>query len=627
MGIASQVAKHGKNLESDGMCGIGGIVKVVASRGESLSMRCSRMADRLHHRGPDSHGIVVSEAEGVGLVHTRLSIIDLSSAGNQPMHTDDGRFSIVFNGEIYNYRELREELIQAGVDLRSHSDTEVLLHLYRLEGSKCFGRLVGMYAFAVWDRDTRTLALARGPFGIKPLYYWECDGQLAFASEIRALLESELGPRRLSDRALYDYLLCGSPQEPDTLIEGIRMVPPGECLIWRGGKIEHQVHWQIDFPESFSDEARAIDDTSRALEESVERHFVSDVPVGIFLSGGLDSTALLALAKRRGKQDIHTFCLSFDELEFNEGDIASRTAKHFGATHHEMRLSSKQAAGWLSDFAAAVDQPSIDGFNTYCVSRFAKECGMKVVLSGLGGDELFGSYPSFQLVPPMMAWHRNGLIGPVRKWLGAALSMAPSYHSTSRLGRFLCSGGTSLDAYLAVRSVFTPADARRLVRTYTGKSEFDASPRGGGGVVSNWSLPDQVSYWEMTRYMLNQLLRDSDVMSMANGLELRVPFLDRRLFETLSRVSSALRLTSKKRLLASAVPEIPGWVLEQPKRGFAIPFERWMNEHWRNDFAELGRRSPVRLQRWYHKWSLYTLEAFIGRTGAIVHERALRQAV
>lgn len=597
------------------MCGIGGIVKAEASSGEPVTGRCNRMARRLNHRGPDSHGIVVSETEGVGLVHTRLSIIDLSPAGNQPMHTDDGRFSIVFNGEIYNYKELRAELVGAGVELRSHSDTEVLLHLFRLEGIACLKRLVGMYAFAVWDRDTRSMVLARGPFGIKPLYFWEYEGGVAFASEIRALLEAELGPKRLSDRALYDYLRFGSPQEPETLIEGVRMVPPGHCLIWRHGKIEQHVHWRIGFPESFSDMDQAIAETSQALEGSIDRHFVSDVPVGIFLSGGLDSTALLALAKRRGYQDIHTFCISFEEFEFNEGEVASRTAEHFGAVHHELRLSSERAAGWLSDFAAAIDQPSIDGFNTYCVSRFARECGMKVVLSGLGGDELFGSYPSFHLVPKLMSWHRNRFIGPVREWLGAALAWAPSYHSSARLGRFLRSMGTSLDAYLAVRSVFTPRDAMRLVQAYTGGAQSIDQRSGSREQVEAWSLPDQVSYWELTRYMLNQLLRDSDVMSMANGLELRVPFLDSRLFETVSRVSPSLRLTSKKQLLAKAVPEIPDWVLEQPKRGFAFPFERWMNEHWRDDFAELRRRSPVRLHKWYHAWSLFTLDAFLARTG------------
>lgn len=602
------------------MCGIGGIIDRSTADDPSLPYRCERMAAAMLHRGPDDFGDYYDVDNGVGLVHRRLSIIDLSQAGHQPMSTQDGRYTIVFNGEIYNHEKLRRDLQAQGECFVGHSDTEVLLRLYQREGIACFDRIEGMYAFAVWDRVSRSLTLARGPFGIKPLYYWQQGDRIAFASEVRALLEADLGPRELSAAGALGYFMHGSLQEPDTLIQGIRMLPAGSWLEWKGGEVRVRNDWTPKFPsERVFDRGRAVQLTSEALEQSVERHFVSDVPVGIFLSGGLDSTALLAVAKRLGKREIHTFCISFDESDYNEGDVAARTAAHFGAIHHEWRLKSGEAKALLEEFKDSIDQPSVDGFNTFCVSRFASHCGLKVVLSGLGGDEVFGSYPSFNLVPRMRSWHRRFGMPFVRGLIGSACRFAPNYTSLARFGRFLETDGSGLDAYRAVRAIYSEEDATELVKRYSGESpsdtpicamEFDW--------INKLDCADQVTYFEMTRYMLNQLLRDSDVMSMAHGLELRVPFVDRQLFQTLAAIAPEIRIRANKELLVDAVPEIPDWVRNQPKRGFSFPFAKWVGESWKKDFEVIQRGLPEGSLKWYHVWAIFVFEEFMARNKVAV---------
>ncbi len=593
------------------MCGIGGIVGWRGARDE-LQAACHRIAVRLNHRGPDDRGLFLDANGTTGLVHARLSIIDLSSAGHQPMSTRDGRFTITFNGEIYNYQALRLELESEGVVFQSHSDTEVLLQLFEHEGVACIRRLIGMYAFAVWDREAKSLSLVRGPLGIKPIYYWHVGSQLAFASEVRSLLEAELGPRELCESALFDYFVHGSPQEPSTLIAGVKMLEPGHHLIWKNGAIEVNRAWSFEFPEVDMSEQDAIDLTRTALQESIQRHFVSDVPVGVFLSGGLDSTAILALAKDVGIRDLHTFSISFEESAYDEGEVAARTAKHFGAQHHSMRLTAQDALKLLPEYAEALDQPSIDGFNVYCVSKLAREHGLKVVLSGLGGDELFGSYPSFTLIPMLLRWYqRFGNQASIRSWIGRAISILPSNHRAERFGRFLRSGGTTLDAYHAVRGIFSPTRADRLVRYYSSDRSNNQELDPSTTIIASTSLGDQISLLEMTHYMLNQLLRDADVMSMAHGLELRVPFVDVALLKAVSQIPSAIRLQQGKRLLIEAVPEIPEWVRNQPKRGFAFPFETWFRQQWSREFARINLESPVPLSRWYHQWAVYSFERFL----------------
>lgn len=596
------------------MCGIAGLVSS-SPIDEDRRRFLPRVRNALRHRGPDGEGLWEDPSGAAILAHSRLAILDLSDNGSQPMHSSDGRYTIVFNGEIYNYRQLAEELRKRGVQFRSGSDTEVLLELFRFHGPDALDLLDGMFALAIWDRQRRSLFLGRDPLGIKPLYVWNTHGVLGFASELRALLATELAPVKLSAPALADYLLWGSVQEPNTLVENVKLLPAGSWMKWEEGDVETQLYWKLQFGNEPISNTDAVDRTRTALDDSIRRHFVSDVPVGIFLSGGIDSTANLALARANGVNDIQTFCMSFDDEELNEGNLAARTAEHLETKHHDWRLTSREGKELLNGFLDSVDQPSNDGFNTYCVSRFARECGMKVVLSGLGGDELFGGYPSFQSVPKLVQWHnRSGWLGTLRS---GGLSLVQHLSGDARVARvaaFADSKGGELAAYWTKRAFFTPHEVAELVAYYTGETH----------VVGNQldtELPPQpvpgdlVSYLEMTRYMRNQLLRDSDVMSMAHGLELRVPLVDRKLVEQVGAIPSSIRHQPGKQLLLDAVPEVPHWIAKQPKRGFRFPFERWLNDGWAEEFVELNRTSPVRLGAWYRQWTLFTLNRFLSSIG------------
>lgn len=571
------------------------------------------MKQRLVHRGPDGQGEFYDDTAGLGFAHTRLAILDLSEAGHQPMSTRDGRYTIVYNGEIYNFRELRVDLEKSGATFVSDSDTEVILELFARFGPACLEKLVGMFSFAVWDAVGKRCFLARGPMGIKPLYFWRHGRQLAFASELRAALEADLGPRRLSARALRGCLLHGAVQEPDTLVEQVECLSAGTWMAWQDGQEQRGRIPFLEYGDTLEQCSDAPAIISAALQESVQRHFVSDVPVSLFLSGGIDSTALAAVAKRCGFDRLRTFCISFDEPEFNEGDVAARTAAHFGADHHDWRLTSAEGKGLVGSFLEAFDQPSTDGFNTYCVSKFASQHGAKVVLSGLGGDELFGGYPSFVTAPRLMTWRRRmQLMGSLRGAFGWAVEKMAPKNPWKRVGVILRSDESWAAAYWAVRGIFTPSEADRLVLHYAGSAP-QIAPHDRFGENPPYCSDDRacISYLELARYMRNQLLRDTDVMSMAWGLEIRVPFVDRRFIEQLWRTPASERLARGKELLLRAVPEIPEWVACGQKRGFTFPFERWIASEWGGLLQSIDRRSPVALGKWYRRWLLFTLEHFL----------------
>ncbi|MCC6509096.1 MAG: asparagine synthase (glutamine-hydrolyzing) [Pirellulaceae bacterium] len=590
------------------MCGIAGIAASDQNNGEKIN----QMLRAITHRGPDDKG-TFHRSEQIWLGHQRLAVLDLSPLGHQPMVSRDGRFTIVFNGEIYNFRSMREELVSQGDELSSHSDTEVILELYARQGPTCISRLDGMFAFAIWDNAKQQLFCARDPLGIKPFYYWHSGHALAFASEVRSVLQAELGPRRLCAQAVQEYLLYGSVQEPLTLVEGIRSLPAGHTLTWSQGQIEVKRFWQLDFADLAENPAalpyaEVRQQVRAALDDSVARHFVSDVPVGIFLSGGIDSTAVLALAHAQDVAPLQTFCISFEQPEFDEGDLAKRTAEHFRTNHHQWRMSASEGKQLFANFLNAFDQPSNDGFNTYCVSHFARQHGLKVVLSGLGGDELFGGYPSFQLIPKLLKLHAQcnwtcGLAALIARML-SGLPFPPRYQ---RLLSFLQSTGSAPWAHWAVRGFFLPSETRQLMRHFGVSDQIVPT--------DDISLPhdvlNQVAFLETTRYMRNQLLRDSDVMSMAVGLELRTPLVDRKLVDDVAQIPAALRLQPGKKLLTDAVPEIPAWILGGPKRGFRFPFENWISGEWGELFASLDQRMPIQLNSWSRKWTLLVLEHFI----------------
>jgi asparagine synthase (glutamine-hydrolysing) len=593
------------------MCGIAGVINARISRDE-LERVLLRLQRDLHHRGPDDRGMFISGNGDSGLVNTRLAILDLSAAGHQPMSTPDGRFHITFNGEIYNFATLRAELEAEGEMFSSHSDTEVVLKMFERYGPDCVREFEGMFAIAIWDEQEQSCFLARGPLGIKQLYYHKHAGQLLFSSEVHALLQTGLVPRRLSAEATSGYLLFGAVPEPLTLVENVFALPAGHWLIWRDGKTRLTKFWDVQFGDEPLAREDAVARVRHALFESVERHIVSDVPVGVFLSGGVDSTAIVAVASQIAKSDLRTFCISFDDPRFDEGQVATRTASHFQTQHADWRLDSTKAKRLLADFLERSDQPSIDGFNTFCVSKLAHDHGLKVVLSGLGGDEIFGGYQSFELVPRMVSASRafNPLCA-LRRVAGKTLQMRFTGSRTNRLGHFLTECPTTAAAYWTMRGIFTPGEVALLLPRFCDSHRNGFSPEVGFHVPPQPTLADEVSYLELTRYMRNQLLRDSDVMSMAWNLELRVPYVDAKLIEAIEPIPADLRLSPRKRILLDAVPEIPDWVRDRPKQGFVFPFKDWITGEWQDIFSRIEAESPIPLKNWYRRWCLFALENFI----------------
>jgi asparagine synthase (glutamine-hydrolysing) len=591
------------------MCGIAGIL-TTDPWSDKLTASLTGMQAALRHRGPDDQGLWVDPAAGVGLTHTRLAILDLSPAGHQPMASADGRYQIVFNGEIYNFRELRAELELAGVVFQTGTDTEVLLRLYQKEGPAMVKQLRGMFAFAIWDGRERSAFMARDPFGIKPLYYTTSGSTLSFASELRALQKTGQAASTLNASALMGFFETGSVAEPQTLLQGVRCLPAGHHLHWKEGHIEERSYWGLRFERVETSPEEAVRITRALLLDSIGHHFVSDVPVGVFLSGGIDSTAVLALAKEANHSGLNSFSIGVDDTRLDETDVAARTALHFGTQHHVLKLNAKIAAASFPRFLAQMDQPSIDGFNTFTVAGLAHQQGMKVVLSGLGGDELFGGYPSFQKVPQLAQMARLASHVPA---LGFVMERLMPRQHLRRVGSLLQQQPNLLNSWRTFRGLFTRREARLLAAHYAGceLSEVPDPPQ--------MNLPagdelDQISACELGLYMRNQLLKDSDVMSMAHGLELRVPLVDRVLFEAVARIPSSLRLQAGKRLLTEAVPEIPAWVTNQPKKGFVFPYEKWLSTDWGSDFAEVKSRIPNSNSTWYQQWAVFMMDRWIKRT-------------
>jgi len=578
------------------MCGICGIARVRADASSPDLADLRRVRDAMASRGPDGEGEWFDADGRIALGHRRLAILDLSAAGAQPMATPDGRFRIVFNGEIYNFRALRAELERAGVRFRSESDTEVILALWAREGERSLARLRGMYAFALWDGLERELTLVRDPFGIKPLYYERRgDGELRFASQVRAL-EAGGASREVDLAGLAGFLLWGSVPEPRTIRASVRALPAGHLLRVRDGVVDEPRPVPAPGPARESE-------AGAALAESVAAHLVSDVPVALFLSAGLDSALVAALAARELGERLSTFTLTFEGWggsERDEAPLARRVAAALGTRHLERHLTRADIAAAWQPALAAMDQPSIDGFNTFLVARAAHEAGIKVALSGLGGDELFGGYPSFRDVP---RWRdRARLLGkvPAASRIGPAVARAvlPSKPKLQGLLRY---GGTLEGSYFLRRGLFLPEELSAILgpalarealaacdplaeaeSAATRSSVFDAAASGGGEHerLDAWL---GVQRLETALYLRNQLLRDSDWAAMASSVELRVPLVDVPLWKSLqAKGFEPARSTGKAALVRDVTNRLapgaglPAELWRRPKSGFSVPVAEWM---------------------------------------------------
>ena len=589
------------------MCGICG---VVGANGAIAERQVCRMMDALIHRGPDDKGVLARSGAIFGA--RRLSIIDLSG-GRQPIYNETGDIGVVFNGEIYNFPQQRLTLENRGHRFRTRSDTEVIVHAYEEWGERCLEHLQGMFAFALWDgRNAAANAatkgrvfLARDPLGIKPLYYAMAGGALFFASEVRALLASEAFERRLSRQAVEGYLLFGSVMEPATLVEGVYSLPAGHSLAL---ELDNPIspkpvaYWEPSLRASLVPQvpgtlASAAREVRARMERSVHEQLLADVPIGVFLSSGLDSTAVAALAARE-RRGVQTFTMSFREREFDEAAVARNTARQLGTDHHELLLTAEEAQSRLFEAVGALDQPSMDGLNTFFVSCGARRAGLKVALSGLGGDELFGGYPSFRATPylaKLLAITRR-LPGRARETISWTLleigrrgfdrKRSDQLH---KLAAVFSHPQELPHAHFFSRLLFTPRQTERLLPP----SIIAMHHAVGDAATASWrrsleQLVDRanlfrgsslISYMELRTYMLNTLLRDTDSMSMHHSLEIRVPLLDRALVELIEALpdKAKVRAHSAKALLSEAVSDLlPAEILYQPKRTFTLPWEHWL---------------------------------------------------
>ena len=574
------------------MCGLTAEFAYGASAAPVSRDRIERVSAAMAARGPDGAGLWISADRRVGLAHRRLAIVDLSEAGAQPMATPDGKIRIVFNGEIYNFRNLRAELEKKGYRFRSRSDTEVLLYLYQEHGRDMVRRLRGMFAFALWDEGKRALFLARDPLGIKPLYYTDDGACLRVASQVKALRAGDKTDVRPDPAGHVGFFLWGHVPEPWTLYKGIRALPAGATL-WledgRGaghGKPEKYFDLTTELAEieSTADAITAPESRDRfaaAIKESVSLHMLADVPVGVFLSSGLDSASVAALASENSREPLRTITLGFAEFEGSPNDevpLAATAAQQFGFAHTTRWVSREDFSAVRERLLAAMDQPSIDGVNTYFVSKAASESGLKVALSGLGGDELLAGYSSFRQIPSIVRYAKPfTFLGKSFRCASAPLLR----HLTSpKYAGLFEYGGSYGGAYLLRRGLYMPWELLQvldgeLVRE--GWLELAGIARLEATTAHIASSRLRVSALETAWYMRNQLLRDTDWASMAHSLEVRVPLVDVVLLREVAKLVAAGHSPRKSDMADCSAHPLPRAILSRPKTGFSVPVREWLN--------------------------------------------------
>ena len=555
------------------MCGIAGICTQMGRPTSEIESAMRRMVAGIKHRGPDDDGyqILSTSRTGDGIVaiaNTRLAILDLSPAGHQPMFDSATGNWIVFNGEIYNHLEIRAEICGRAGQWHSTSDTETILQAYWLWGRDCVQKLRGMFAFAIWDAASGTLWCVRDRLGIKPFYYCAQPDALLFASEVRSLLTSGRLRAELDRLGLAGYIRFGAVPEPYTLLKGVQSLPAGHWMIVHAGHIEKvEAYWKPEPRHTTVARESVVGEIRKELERAVHEHLISDVPVACFLSGGIDSSVVTGIAAKELGKRLQTFTLGFHEGASDESAYAEAVARKWGTTHHLLRLSHDEVAAQIPVAVGAMDLPTMDGANTFIISKAVADRGFKVVLSGLGGDELFGGYPSF----PRAAWAERW--APSLGLLPSSIrSLAVGGGNRGRRAAELLDRNATLSArYASLRALWSQGDLENM--------GLEGAPDWGDAVDDDAPLASRVSVLELTGYMRSVLLRDSDVLSMAHGLELRVPFLDHELVESCLKYGVADQdgsALNKTWLLKTAGDLLPRGIADRPKQGFILPMAEWM---------------------------------------------------
>jgi len=606
------------------MCGIAGAFGDARARDvRAVEAMCGRMIAR----GPDDGGIVAVGGGGASgaMGNRRLAIVDLTAAGHQPMRDSERGVTLVFNGMIYNYRELRAELRAAGERFASECDTEVVLRAYGRWGAACVERLRGMFAFAAFDERTGALFVARDRLGIKPLYYRRVGGRLLFASQVKALLASGEVAARLSPEGVASFLAQGAVREPLTAIEGVLALPAGHTATYRDGELRTERYWTPPRAAEGAPDAReAARDLRTLLMQAVERHMVSDAPIGVFLSGGVDSTLLATLAAQH-THGLRTVSVAFDDRALSESRYMDVAAAHAGGAHERVSLDAREAATLLDGAFEAMDQPTFDGINTYVVSRAAADAGLKVALSGLGADELFDGYGHARRI---RALERARRLPAGTRAAGARLAplLAPLLArgaNDEKLRAWLRGDGGS--AHGLLRALFMPDEVARLTGERAVAGTIDAE------------LEDP-ALLDLTGYLRDVLLRDADAMGMAHTVEVRVPYLDDAIVEHVLALPASARGECKALLLRAAGDLLPKEIIGRKKQGFVLPTASWMRGELREDVAsaledgaglemldgDAVRDAWARFERdgrrWLRPWALYALSRWrrsLERAGAL----------
>lgn len=590
------------------MCGIYGYV---SSSGAVAPAVWRRMGDAIAHRGPDDHGEVSlnSDVSWISLGHKRLSIVDLSPAGRQPLCNEDESIWITFNGEIYNYQELTKELKNRGHKFRSQSDTEVVLHLYEEHGTECLQRLNGMFAFALWDSNEKLLFLARDPIGKKPLHYCMSGGDFVFASEIKALLEHPLVSRDLDLKAVNKYLALEYIPAPHTIFQGIKKLEPGHSLVYRKGRALISQYWDLrleDHPISDRSEAQYAAELRDLLSRAVHRRLQTDVPVGLFVSGGLDSGLIAALA-RAEKENLECFSIGFEESSFDETRYAREIARHLGLKHHVKTFGAEDMLQLVRSLPEIIDEPIADPsiLPLFLLSKFAAH-HFKVVLSGDGGDELFAGYQTYQA--HKLATYYDTLPGFVKtslKRVAAALPVSHGYLSVDfKLKQFLKGVDVPSDMrFFLWRGAFADAerqsllapDVRSAIRKEDAYEDVHRYARQSGLAKEL----ERILYVSAKLYLQDNNLVTVDRASMANGLEVRCPLLDREIVEFSSRLPMHYKLKAletKYILKKAAESLLPRRIIYRKKKGFAVPLAKWLTTELKPLMLDYLSKERIRRQ-------------------------------
>ncbi len=589
------------------MCGIAGIL---SKSGSVSHEQIKRMTDSMCHRGPDAEGFYVDGPLAFG--HRRLSIIDLSAAANQPFIDNSGRYIIVFNGEIYNYAEIKPLL--GDYQFRTQGDTEVILAAYIKWGEKCLSYFRGMFTIVIWDKQERSLFVARDRLGVKPLYYYEDSNHFVFASELRAVLTMFPGKKKLNQAAIAEYFRYQSIGFPFTPVEGIHQMEAGTWMMLKNGQTKKETYWNIFTNRSDFHLTNKKDVEGKVRElmlQSVKRRLVSDVPVGAFLSGGIDSSAVVGLMKEAGDPSPKTFTISFDEKEFDESKYADIVAKKFHTDHTRIVLRPEAMLDELTNALDAMDVPTGDGINTYVVSKAIHEKGIRVALSGVGGDELFAGYPIFMnhinLVQKQWIWKTPLAL---RNIAGLVLGKGEKRDRMRQLIRL--PGSEIYNTYPVFRQLLSPASLQKHTRLGGNHPQmFSRQLLAKQQEFLKLPYYSQVTAAEYLGYTQQTLLKDTDQMSMAHSLEIREPFFDQDLVEFVMSVPDHFKVPvyPKSLLVESLKPMLPDEIVHRKKQGFVFPWEQWIKKDLRTfcnqHINQMAERDFIQGDRLRFTWNLF----------------------